>query len=61
MPFPRYPALENEQTNITGKQGNQNQITNNISDLETDQKVADTKSMGLISVNRTGFVGDFFI
>ncbi|QUV68670.1 transglycosylase SLT domain-containing protein [Acinetobacter baumannii] len=42
-------ALENEQTNITGKQGNQNQITNNISDLETDQKVADTKSMGLIS------------
>ncbi|TPR84883.1 phage tail protein [Acinetobacter baumannii] len=42
-------ALENEQTGITGKQGNQNQITNNISDLETDQKVADTKSMGLIS------------
>ncbi|MDC5533604.1 phage tail protein, partial [Acinetobacter baumannii] len=42
-------ALENEQTNITGKQGNQNQITNNISDLETDQKVADTKSIGLIS------------
>ncbi|MDV7419087.1 phage tail protein [Acinetobacter baumannii] len=42
-------ALENEQTNITGKQGNQNQITNSISDLETDQKVADTKSMGLIS------------
>ncbi|WVZ29766.1 phage tail protein [Acinetobacter baumannii] len=42
-------ALENEQTDITGKQGNQNQITNNISDLETDQKVADTKSMGLIS------------
>lgn len=42
-------ALENEQTSITGKQGNQNQITNNMSDLETDQKVADTKSMGLIS------------
>ncbi|MBN6539629.1 phage tail protein [Acinetobacter pittii] len=42
-------ALENEQSGITGKQGNQNQITNNISDLETDQKVADTKSMGLIS------------
>lgn len=42
-------ALENEQTGVTGKQGNQNQITNNISDLETDQKVADTKSMGLIS------------
>ncbi|KQE14290.1 phage tail protein [Acinetobacter pittii] len=42
-------ALENEQTGITGKQGNQNQIINNISDLETDQKVADTKSMGLIS------------
>ncbi|MGQ0789665.1 phage tail protein [Acinetobacter baumannii] len=42
-------ALENEQTNITGKQGSQNQITNNISDLEIDQKVADTKSMGLIS------------
>ena len=41
--------MENEQTNIIGKQGNQNQITNNISDLETDQKVADTKSMGLIS------------
>ncbi|HHL1990326.1 TPA: phage tail protein [Acinetobacter baumannii] len=42
-------ALENEQSGITGKQGNQNQITNNISDLETDQKVANTKSMGLIS------------
>lgn len=42
-------ALENEQTGITGKQGNQNQITNNISDLETDQKVANTQSMGLIS------------
>lgn len=42
-------TLENEQTGVTGKQGNQNQITNNISDLETDQKVADTKSMGLIS------------
>lgn len=42
-------ALENEQTGVTGKQGNQNQITNNISDLETDKKVADTKSMGLIS------------
>jgi len=42
-------ALENEQTGVNGKQGNQNQITNNISDLETDQKVADTKSMGLIS------------
>ncbi|AQV16910.1 phage tail protein [Acinetobacter pittii] len=42
-------ALENEQTGVTSKQGNQNQITNNISDLETDQKVADTKSMGLIS------------
>ncbi|KHN68716.1 tail protein [Acinetobacter oleivorans] len=42
-------ALEDEQTGITGKQGNQNQITNNISDLETDQGVADTKSMGLIS------------
>ncbi|MDS7968225.1 phage tail protein [Acinetobacter sp. V117_2] len=42
-------ALENEQTGITGKQGNQNQITNKISDLETDQKVSGTKSMGLIS------------
>ncbi|MDH2468631.1 phage tail protein [Acinetobacter baumannii] len=42
-------ALENEQTGVNGKQGNQNQITNSISDLETDQKVADTKSMGLIS------------
>ncbi|MCV7485117.1 phage tail protein [Acinetobacter baumannii] len=42
-------ALENEQTGITGKQGNQNQITNNISNLETDQKVANTQSMGLIS------------
>ncbi|XDU56507.1 phage tail protein [Acinetobacter nosocomialis] len=42
-------ALENEQTNISGKQGNQNQIMNKMSDLDTDQKVADTKSMGLIS------------
>jgi hypothetical protein len=42
-------ALEEEMTGVTGKQGNQNQITNNMSDLETDQKVSDTKSMGLIS------------
>jgi hypothetical protein len=33
-------ALENQMSGISGKQGNQNQIMNNISDLDTDQKVS---------------------
>ncbi|MCH7291020.1 phage tail protein [Acinetobacter sp. ANC 3926] len=41
--------LENQMSGKSGKQGNQNQILNNISDLATDQNVADTKSNGLIS------------
>lgn len=41
--------LENQMAGISGKQGNQNQIMNNISDLDADQKVSDTKQVGLIS------------
>ena len=42
-------ALENQMSGISGKQGNQNQIMNNISDLDTDQKVSDTKQVGVLS------------
>lgn len=42
-------ALENQMSGISGNQGNQNQIMNNISDLDTDQKVADTKQVGVLS------------
>lgn len=42
-------ALENQMSGISGKQGNQNQIMNNISDLDTDQNVADTKQVGVLS------------
>lgn len=41
--------LENQMSSLSGKQGNQNQIMNNISDLDSEQKVADTQSKGLIS------------
>lgn len=41
--------LENQMSGISGKQGNQNQIMNNISDLDTDQKVSDTKQVGVLS------------
>lgn len=41
-------ALENQMSGISGKQGNQNQIMNNISDLDTDQKVSDTKQVGVL-------------
>lgn len=41
--------LEEQYSSISGKKGDQNSISNDISDLDTDQKVADTKSMGLIS------------
>ncbi|WP_338841046.1 phage tail protein [Acinetobacter lwoffii] len=41
--------LENQMSGISGKQGNQNQIMNNISDLDTDQKVFDTKQVGVLS------------
>ncbi|MDF2418483.1 phage tail protein [Acinetobacter beijerinckii] len=40
--------LENQMSTKSGKQGNQDQILNNISNLDTDQKVSDTKSIGLI-------------
>ncbi|WP_339352199.1 phage tail protein [Acinetobacter beijerinckii] len=40
--------LENQMSTKSGKQGNQNQILNNISNLDTDQKVSDTKSIGFI-------------
>lgn len=40
--------LENQMSEKSGKQGNQNQILNSISELDTDQKVLDTKSIGLI-------------
>ena len=42
-------ALESQMSGISGKQGNQNQIMNNISDLDTDQKVSDTKQVGVLS------------
>ena len=42
-------ALENQMSGKSGKQGNQNQIMNNISDLDTDQKVSDTKQVGVLS------------
>lgn len=42
-------ALENQMSGISGKQGNQNQIMNNISDLDTDKKVSDTKQVGVLS------------
>lgn len=41
--------LENQMSSLSGKQGNQNQIMNNISDLDSEQKVSDTQSKGLIS------------
>lgn len=41
--------LENQMSGISGKQGNQNQIMNNFSDLDTDQKVSDTKQVGVLS------------
>src|SRR5690606_18438091 len=41
--------LENQMSGISVKQGNQNQIMNNISDLDTDQKVSDTKQVGVLS------------
>lgn len=41
--------LENQMSGISGKQGNHNQIMNNISDLDTDQKVSDTKQVGVLS------------
>ncbi|QUY35619.1 phage tail protein [Acinetobacter junii] len=40
--------LENQMSEKSGKQGNQNQILNSISEIDTDQKVLDTKSIGLI-------------
>ncbi|MDQ9009041.1 phage tail protein [Acinetobacter gerneri] len=41
--------LEEQYSSISGKKGDQNSISNDISDLDTDQKVSDTKSMNLIS------------
>lgn len=41
--------LENQMSDKSGKPGNQNQILNNISDLDTDQKVSDTKQVGVLS------------
>lgn len=41
--------LENQMSLLSGKQGNQNQIMNNISDLDSEQKVSDTKQVGVLS------------
>lgn len=41
--------LEDQYSSISGKGGNQNKISNDIANLDTDQKVADTQSLNLMS------------
>lgn len=41
--------LENQMSEKSGKPGNQNQILSTVSGLDTEKKVSDTKSIGLIN------------
>lgn len=41
--------LEEQYSSISGKSGNQSRITNDIANLDTDQKVANTQSFNLMS------------
>ena len=41
--------LEEQYSSISGKGGNQNKISNDIANLDTDQKVSDTQSFNLMS------------
>lgn len=41
--------LEEQYSSISGKGGNQSRVTNDIANLDTDQKVANTQSFNLIS------------
>ncbi|WP_149930699.1 phage tail protein [Acinetobacter soli] len=41
--------LEEQYSSISGKGGNQSRITNDIANLDTDQKIANTQSFNLIS------------